>query len=228
MMPIALLAIYGLVFGIVLQVRWPSLPNGVPVGFVVPFFCGLSVFLFFSDVASSSANIFSSKRNFVKKSPFPLWVLWLANYLRACIQGGAYLLIALIAAGVTNLLSIPGLIYAAIAVIGILIFCAAMSLLLASIGPFLGDVGEAVRLILRVMFYGAPVTYPLSLVPAAWQFILWLNPLTHMIEPLRDAVIYGKLTVPWQFLGFTVFAACVLAASWWLFMRVSKAIPDVV
>lgn len=226
--PLALLAIYGLVFGVVLKVQWPPLPDGRQTGFIVPFFCGLSVFLFFSDVATSSVSVFSAKRNFVKKSPFPLWVLWLSNYLRACIQGGAYLIVALVAAAIGGLLTISGLLYAALAVVAILIACAAISLLLSSIGPFLGDVADATRLVLRLAFYSAPVTYPLAMVPEKWQFLLWLNPLTAMIEPLREAIIYGEMTVPLQLWAFTATATLVLYGSWWLFSRVSKAIPDVI
>jgi lipopolysaccharide transport system permease protein len=209
-------------------VQWPPLPDGRHAGFVVPFFCGLSVFLFFSDIATSSVSVFSAKRNFVKKSPFPLWVLWLSNYLRACIQGGAYLTVALVAAAAANLLTVMGLVYAVAALVAILISCAAISLLLSSIGPFLGDIADATRLVLRLAFYSAPVTYPLAIVPEKWQFVLWFNPLTAMIEPLREAIVYGELSVPWQLLSFTGLAAVVLYASWWLFSRVSKAIPDVI
>jgi lipopolysaccharide transport system permease protein len=228
MTPVALLSIYGIVFGVVLKVRWPSLPDGTPVGFIVPFFCGLSVYLFFSDIVSSSSSVFNSKRNFVKKSPFPLWVLWLSNFLRACIQSGVYIIVTLFVAAVIGVLTFIGLLYALATIVPLIAFCAALSLILSLLSPFLGDINEAVRVVLRLMFYGAPVTYPLAIVPEKWQFLFWLNPLTHMIEPLRDAVVYGQLMFPAQLVIFAVVTIVVMFGAIWLFARVESAVPDVI
>ncbi len=226
--PLAMLAVYATVFGMVLKVSWPDRPDGVAVGYVLPFFAGYAAFLFFADMVSSSLGLFVAKRNYVRKSPFPLWVIWLANLIRAAIQGGAYLALLLAIAVGYGTLTFPGLALALLAVVGIVLACAAISLLLSAIGPFLGDLGEGVGVAMRVLFYAAPVTYPLGLVPESIRPLLWANPLTHMIEPLRSAVVYGEIAAPIHFAFFLAAAALLAAGCWWFFGRVARAVPDVV
>src|SRR3546814_6970537 len=85
----------------------------------------------------------------------------------------------------------------------------------------------ALPICLRVVFYSAPVTFPLALVPERLSFLLWFNPLTHMIEPLRSAVVYGDMDLPLQVLGFAAVSVLMTAAFAWMFGRVAPAIPDV-
>jgi lipopolysaccharide transport system permease protein len=108
------------------------------------------------------------------------------------------------------------------------LFMCSLSLLLAALGPFIGDISEAMRLLLRVLFYATPITYPLSLVPEAWRGWMWLNPLTCMVELLRNPVVFGSLAPASPTLVFLGGAALLAALSFWVFRRVSGVISDVV
>lgn len=226
--PLAMLGLYWIVFGVILNVSWQDPSTSEKVGFVLPFFIGLVFYLFFADVVISSANLFVSKRNYVIKSSFPLWVLWLANLIRAGAHGLVNLGLLTVLAFNDNRFYLDGIIWAAVIVASGLLFIAATSLLLSCIGPFIGDISEAAGLGLRVLFYTAPVTYPLEIVPANYRFFLWFNPLTHIIEPVRRAIVYGKAPDLTLIMLFMTISLLLLFLSLWVFKRTKGVIPDVV
>jgi lipopolysaccharide transport system permease protein len=226
--PLGMLSLYWMVFGVILNVSWQDPSTSEKVGFVLPFFIGLVFYLFFADVVISSANLFVSKRNYVIKSSFPLWVLWLANLIRAGAHGLVNLGLLTVLAFYDNRFYVDGVVWASIIVASGLLFIGATSLLLSCIGPFIGDISEAAGLALRVLFYTAPVTYPLEIVPANYRVFLWFNPLTHIIEPVRRAMVYSKAPDLTLMMLFIAISLLLFFLSLWVFKRTKGVIPDVV
>jgi lipopolysaccharide transport system permease protein len=226
--PLGMLGLYWMVFGIILNVSWQDPSTSEKVGFVLPFFIGLIVYLFLADVVVSSANLFVSKRNYVIKSSFPLWVLWVANLIRAAAHGLVNLGLLTMLAFHDNRFYWDGALWAFAIVASGLLFIASASLLISCIAPFIGDISEAAGLALRVLFYTAPVTYPLEIVPANYRFFLWFNPLTHIIEPVRRAIVYGKAPDVTLMLLFIAMSLLLFFLSLWVFKRTEGVIPDVV
>jgi lipopolysaccharide transport system permease protein len=107
-------------------------------------------------------------------------------------------------------------------------FLCGLSLLLAALGPFIGDISDAMRLLLRIMFYATPITYPLSMVPEAWQGWMWLNPLTAMVEVLRAPLVFGVMPQPALLMGFPLACLALFLLASWIFSRVKGVISDVV
>lgn len=226
--PLAMLGLYWMVFGVVFNVTWRHPFTNEKVGFVLPFFVGLAFYLFFTDTVVSSANLFVSKRNYVIKSSFPIWILWLANLVRAGAHGLINLIILLLLALNEQRLAFSGLIWMMAGVTSGLLFICALSLLLSCLGPFIGDMSEASQLVLRVLFYTSPVTYPLEIVPEGYRFLLWLNPLTHVIEPLRRAIVFGRGPELSSMMLFNAISILLLASALWIFRRTKGVIADVV
>ncbi|MFV3382740.1 ABC transporter permease [Pseudomonas sp. NY15354] len=226
--PLCLLSVYTVVFGGIFKISWQQPGTGAPIGFVLPFFIGLSIYLLLSDVVNSSTVLYFSKRTYVSKSPFPLWVLWLANLMRAYTHGLVYAIMVLVLCVWFSVISLPNLVWASVLLALSLVIIAAMSLLLSTVGPFIGDISEAVRLLMRVLFYAAPISYPVSLAPESYRFLLWLNPLTVIVEPLREALVFGhtpSLTVLATLLGAAV---VLVTVSVWMFNRIKGVVADVV
>lgn len=229
--PLCLLGIYSVIFGGIFGVKW-KMPaghaTGETVGFVLPFFVGLAVYLTLSDVVNSSSILFPSKRTFVVKSPFPIWVLWVANLLRAGVHAAVLAALVLVMAVVQGRLSVAGAAWAVLSLALCTLFIAGLSLLLASLGPFIGDISEAMRLLLRVLFYATPITYPLALVPLPWRDWMWINPLTCMVELLRSSIVFGAMPPPSMLAGFALEGIVIAVLGAWIFSRVKGVIADVV
>ncbi|MDB5861431.1 MAG: putative transporter [Ramlibacter sp.] len=226
--PLCLLGIYWLVFGLVFKVQWRAPGGEAGVGFLLPFFVGLAVYLALSDVVNSSTTLFASKRTYVVKSPFPVWVLWVANLLRAGVHAGVAFALVLVVALVQQRLTLAGLAGAAVGLVLCVTFMAGISLLLAALGPFIGDISDAMRLVLRVLFYATPITYPLSMVPLPYRDWMWLNPLTSMVELLRSPIVFSTMPAPLMVAGFATGAALLAAVALWIFSRLKGVISDVV
>ncbi len=227
--PLALMGIYWLVFGQILGIQWQS-PSGPEkgVGFLLPFFAGLVIYLTLSDLVNSSSVLFSVKRTYVVKSPFPIWVLWVANLLRSAVHALVMLGLLIFLALAQQRLTITGLIWLLPALFSCVLFVCAASLLLAALGPFIGDISEAMRLVLRVLFYATPIAYPLTLVPEPWRDWMWLNPLTSMVEIVRAPLIFGAMPPLSPLLGLSLFSVVSLLLAIWVFLRVRGVISDVV
>jgi lipopolysaccharide transport system permease protein len=228
--PLCLLGIYSFVFGTILGIEWKDAVDrkDVHIGFVLPFFVGLSIYLFASDVISSSATLLVSKRTYVVKSAFPMWVLWLSNLIRAGVVASVPFALVLLLALVQGRLTLLGLFWTSVSLLNMSLCIAAMSLFLTSLGPFFGDMSEAIRLLLRVLFYATPIAYPLSSVPADFRAWLWLNPLTSMIEPMRAAIVHGSGPNIIQVVLFAGLSLALLGFSAWMFLRIKGVIADVV
>jgi len=84
------------------------------------------------------------------------------------------------------------------------------------------------RLLLRIMFYATPITYPLSMVPEPWQGWMWLNPLTAMVELLRAPLVFGVMPPITLLIGFPLVCLALLLLAGWIFSRVKGVISDVV
>jgi len=226
--PLCLLCVYTVVFGGILKVSWREPGSDVSVGFVLPFFIGLSIYLLVSDIVNSSTVLYSSKRTYVVKSPFPLWVLWLANLMRAYVHGVIYAVMVLILCLAFSVINLHGVAWALVLLVLTLAIISALSLILSMVGPFIGDISETVRLLMRVLFYAAPISYPVSLAPEAYRFLLWLNPLTLIVEPLREALVFGRGPSLFVFLSLASSALVFSILSVWLFNRIKGVVADVV
>lgn len=226
--PLVNLIIYWIVFGYLFNVQWENPSTQEPAGFILPFLAGLLFYSVFSDVVVSSSTLFVSKRTYVVKAPFPLWVLWLGNLLRAGTHMSVSLLILLVLSLYEHHISFVGMGWLVLALLNGVLFITSLSLVLSCLGPFIGDINEGIRLSLRVVFYAAPVAYPLTMIPDDVRGWLWLNPLTHIVEPVRSAVVFD--TTP-DILAMAVFAITGLSLgglALWMFNRLKGVIPDVV
>ncbi|MDH4186069.1 MAG: ABC transporter permease, partial [Nitrospira sp.] len=109
----------------------------------------------------------------------------------------------------------------------VMLYVLGASWFLASIGVFVRDVGHAIGVLTNLMLFLAPVFYPLSSVPDPYRPLMYLNPLTFVVEQSRNVLILGQLP-SWS--GLLVYSLCGVAVSslgliW--FERTRKGFADV-
>jgi lipopolysaccharide transport system permease protein len=69
------------------------------------------------------------------------------------------------------------------------------------------DFAHITPFLIQIWMYATPVVFPLSLVPQRWQWLLYLNPMTGLVEGFRAAFL-GK---PFDTVGLAVSFAVALA-----------------
>jgi lipopolysaccharide transport system permease protein len=225
--PLALIAIYWLVFGVALDVRW-TLPSAGATGFLLPFLCALVHFVLLAEVMGSATNVFIVKRTFVQKSSLPLWILPFSAWLRAVLAGLVPLGLLLVLAAVTVAPAATGYLWAVGAAMLAALVALGACLLLAAVGAYVGDLAPMMQLFVRVLFYAAPVTYPLAMVPDAVRGWLWLNPITALAEVTRAALVYDTAPPPHAVAIAVAMAIAAIASGAFVHSRVRRYIPDVV
>ena len=224
--PLFMLAIYTFVFSVVFQARWGTSEES-KTQFAVVLFAGLIVHTLFSDVINRAPQLVLGNVNYVKKVVFPLEILPVVQLLSATFHALVSVAV-LIAAQLVFQGSLPiTALLLPVVLLPFLLLTLGLAWCLASLGVFVRDVGQTINLITSVMLFMSPVFFPVQSLPPALQPWMHLNPLTFVIEQVREVVVWGRLP-DWQ--GLAVYSLASIAAAWlgfaW-FQKTRKGFADV-
>jgi len=224
--PLLMLIIYTFIFGVIFKSHWTGQVGG-KFEFAIILFAGMNVNSMFAECANHAPTLIIENTNFVKKVVFPLETLsWSA-------LGSAlfHLLVSTLVLLVISLLTrgfVPWtVVLFPIVIIPFLPFVAGMVWLLSSLGVFLRDLKQAMGIITAALMFLAPIFYPIERIPPRYRDLLYLNPLTVIVQASRDVLVWGR--VPnWGGLGLYTLASCLFAwfAFAW-FQRTRKGFADV-
>ncbi len=96
-----------------------------------------------------------------------------------------------------------------------------VSLWLAALNVSYRDVAFIIPFLVRVWFFVTPVTYPVSVVPAPYQPLYWMNPMVGVVEGFRWS-LYGAgkgAVLPWNLMAISAGVALVLVVTGTAFFR---------
>lgn len=190
--PLFMLAVYTFVFSEVFKGRWNA-GGESKSEFVLMLFAGMIVFNLFAECINRAPGLILSNPNYVKKVLFPLEILPFVGLVSALYH-------ALISLGVwlTAYLVLFGFPRATILILPLVIlpftfFIMGLSWALASLGVFLRDVSQVIGVVITALMFLSPIFYPASALPENHRYLLYLNPLTPVIEETRAVLFWGNL-----------------------------------
>lgn len=225
--PLALLAIYALIYGIVFRVRIESVLGGLPRNYTVYILSGLVPWFAFQFLMAKSASVIVGNAHLVKQVVFDVRLLPVATTLAsslALVLGlaflGLYTLIAYGALPLTYLLLPLLLLLQFLAMVGV-------AFILAAVGVFIKDVRDVVQLSAIVLIFLLPIVYLPSQVPAAFDPILWLNPFSYMIWCYQDVLYFGSIEHRAAWVIFPAWSIFVLAGGYRVFRRMRPFFANV-
>ena len=224
--PIFMLAVYTFVFSMVFQARW-STNSTSRAEFALILFAGLLIFNLFAECITRAPTLILSNASYVKKVVFPLeilpWVSFGAALFHACISFTVWCFFYLGIIGVPKitLLLFPLLLLPlTLQILGV-------SWFLASLGVYLRDVSQIIGIVTTTLMFLTPIFYPVSAIPESYRPLIYLNPLTFIVEQARDLLIFGK-SPAWGALGLVTLGSALVA---WLgftwFQKTRKGFADV-
>ncbi len=183
--PLLQIAVYAIIFPLIMR---SNIPN-----YTVFMVCGLIPWNFFATVLNRATYTMIENGNIIKKVYFPRSILPLSmvtsetvNFLISTIIIIAFSLIYGMGLSVYMLLYPILLVIQYILLLGI-------SYILSSITVFFRDLQHIVGVIMQLLFYATPVVYSIDTIPANYQWILKLNPMTYIIEGYRNIVYYQTM-----------------------------------
>lgn len=222
-----MMAIYTIVFGLIFKGQYVGIENQTTMDYAIGIFLSITLFQMISEVINSSPGTIVNQPNLVKKVVFPLEILPLANVAAALFQFGISLLLVLFGAlAFGDGLSLSCLLVPLI-LLPLFPLAIGLGLILASLGVFLRDIQQAAGPISMILMYCSAVFYSVSMIPARlWEFLQY-NPLIHVIEQSRRALLW-HLPVQWGSITYSLFVGLVtLLLGIMLFKKLKPAFADV-
>jgi len=183
--PLLMVAVYAIVFPYLMRMQQEN--------YLVFLITGVIPWVFFTNVVTSGCNCVWINGGIIKKVYFPREILpisvvlaGLVNFLISCI----IILIFCFGGGIgisINIVWLPLI---------VIIQCAlslGLLFILSAINVYVRDIEYLVQFIMNLVFYGTPILYNVSMFPEKFRWILYLNPLAHIIDAYR-AIFYYKQT----------------------------------
>lgn len=224
--PVVMLLVYTFVFSVVFKARW-GIGGDNKLAFAMNVFAGIIVHGFFAECVNRAPGLMLQYSSYVKRVVFPVWILPPVVLVSALFH-------ALISLAV--LLGAHALIYGSvhwqvlalpIVMLPLILIALGVTWFMAALGVFLRDIGQLTPVLMTVMMFMAPVFYPVSALPEAYQSWLYLNPLTPAIEMMRGLLLGGILPSPFAYLTYFAGALACAGVGGLFFQRTRRGFADV-
>ena len=228
--PLAMVAIYGYVFGVLFNASAPvGDPSGLN-GFAYYLLCGLLPWNFFALVNNLGLGSISGNAGLVRRVAFPREVLIFSNVLHACVQFAiemALFGVILLIAGSPFLPWLPVVVLTSVL---LAVFASGFALALSVLSVYFRDLSYLWAILLQVWFFATPIVYPPELLEAQapdWaQTILKFNPINGFVEVYRRC-LYDAAAPGWRtMLALTAISFVSLALGWMIFRRFVRRLPE--
>jgi lipopolysaccharide transport system permease protein len=82
--------------------------------------------------------------------------------------------------------------------------------------------------VLQFLFFATPVIYSIDAVDNRWKLLLFLNPLTFIVENMRRVTIEGRGLILWQLAAEMLGVLGLYFVIYRIFTRIERAFADVI
>jgi lipopolysaccharide transport system permease protein len=187
-------ALFMVVFSVIFKIRVEGLGIDLakrpPVGFGIYLITGLVPFLALNDAVLRAARVFRSHATLVQRVRMPAEVLVVGDIIGAVLHHAvsfAVVVAICVLGGHCGIAELPWLLGSLLL---IALWVVGLALTASVLGAALPDVSEALALGMQLLFYGAPVVYPLAMVPDGMlRALVSANPLTPLVEAARAGLL---------------------------------------
>ncbi len=199
--PLLLLAVYSVVFGIILpgssgRVEDVDLKG---INYAIFLFTGLLPWLWFNASILESANVLFIHGNLIKKIQFPIEVLPIMVVLTNLINFvlGVPILIFMVIFFANGFTLSWWVLFFPVAVLVQFVFTMGLSFLVSALTVHFRDLKDILSNLLTLWFFATPIIYAFGNAQIqknkALVWALSLNPMTHIIEAYHYTFVYGSL-----------------------------------
>lgn len=220
--PLALMAIYTVIFSVV--AKMPS--EGVPYAVFV--YAALLPWTYFSNAITSSAGSLVGHSQLITKVYFPREILPLTYIFVGLFD---FLVASSVLAGLMvyhHTVLTPYVLYLVPILLVETAFVTGFSLILSATMVRFRDLGFAVPLMLQLWLFASPVVYPLSAVPQRLRSFYILNPMVGVVENFRRVLLQGAPPDPESLWWAAVLSLVLLPLAYLYFKMQDATMADVI
>jgi lipopolysaccharide transport system permease protein len=208
--PLIMLAVYTIVFSTVFQAKW-GVGSDSKTEFALVLFVGMIVHGVLAESMNNSPSLILRNVSYVKKVVFPLetlpWVVMGSTLFHAFIS----LVVWVLFYAVVNHSMQWTVVFLPLVLFPLIFFSLGVSWMLASLGVYIRDIGQMTGILTTILLFMSPIFYPASRLPEPYQTIIYINPLTFVIEQARDVLMWGNMP---NFTGMVIAYLISLLVAW--------------
>jgi lipopolysaccharide transport system permease protein len=225
--PIITAITFSIIFGNLAKISTDGLPQ------VLFYMCGITLWNYFSDTLTKTADTFTANANIFGKVYFPRMIVPLSVVISNLIKLGVQFILFvaiwiyfLVTTDRINpnstLLLVPFLIIL-MGLMGL-----SFGLIISSLTTKYRDLKFLVTFGVQILMYASPIVYPLSIVPLNYRWLILANPVTSVIETFKYAILgVGEFNL--FHLGYSfIFTLFIFFISLVIFHKVEKSFMDTV
>lgn len=203
---------------------------GVPsdnVPYPVFAYAGLLAWTFFANAITNSGNSLVGNANLITKVYFPRMLIPGAAVAAGLVDFAiAFLILVVLMFYYSVVITWSVLMFPVLVVLTTLL-ALGTGMWLSALNVKYRDVRFALPFLVQLWMFLSPVIYPASFLPEKYRWLIWLNPMTGIIEGYRSA-LFGR-RFDWIALGAsTVITVFLLIYSSYSFRRMEKSFADIV
>ena len=110
--------------------------------------------------------------------------------------------------------------------IAVVLFATGLGLIFGIMNVFIRDIGQAAPIVLQMLFWFTPIVYPVSIVPAEYRSLFYLNPMISFTEAYQNTLTYGLEPKLLSISIVTCVGIILSISSLFLFRRASPELVD--
>ena len=183
--PLLQIVVYAVVFQVILK--------NPQENYAIFLCCGLIPWTFFSSTVTRSAFTMIENGNIIKKVYFPREILPISIVTSEAVN---FMISTIIILGFVIFGGIgisKYIIFYPLVLLAQYLLLIGISLIISSISVYVRDLQHLIGVAMQLLFYATPIVYASETIPDNFKWILYLNPMTYIINGYRDIFYNQKM-----------------------------------
>lgn len=210
--PFLTMVIFSIFFGKIVKI----LSEGIP--YPIFSYSGLLLWTYFSFAVSNASNCLIASPNLVTKVYFPRLVMPLSSAITGIIDYLIAMFILILMMFFYGFFPKSSIVFLPLIIIFTFFSASGLGLWLSALNVKYRDVCYVIPFLIQSLLFATPVIYPMTIIPERYKWILYLHPISGMIDAHR-ACILGHKPIGWVLLGASTLVALVIFVSGLIYFR---------
>lgn len=106
------------------------------------------------------------------------------------------------------------------------IMCFGISAFFSALNVIYRDVEYILTNLLQALFYATPILYTVDIFPEKYRWILYLNPMTSIVNLYRSVLYYGEIPTKIDFIVFFIYSLFLGILGYYLFLKLDRGLIE--
>ncbi len=218
--PAVLLVVYYLFFTVLVK-----LPMNGDYPYILFVFTGLMPWLFFSSTINASGAMLMANRELIKRVYFPRLVLLFSKIAVCLIELAVMMILFLLMAYIMGFMQGKSILLLPVVLVVTVLVVLSLSIWVSLVVFKLRDTLQFLPLATNLFMWFTPVFYPLSLLPARYLFIAYINPMAMLVDMYRVVLLGDNANFGYWYISFAT-TMVLLMSGIYLFVRTEDVFAE--